>query len=124
MLDANSDLVPLKMLDFNEELEQRVFEIADQVAKECALSFIYSSFHVWEYFRDYAADDDVPQHVADNIWKDLGPYSHCVGHAYKVTARLREALAQEEGLAKYATMPKCLQRCRMAEPLLKARFTM
>ncbi|KAF2116854.1 hypothetical protein BDV96DRAFT_645258 [Lophiotrema nucula] len=103
MSNTHSDAVQaLEKPETNEELEQRVFEIADRVAKECALSFIYSTFHVWEYFCAYPSDDFVSQVIVDNVWNDLEPYSHCVGHAYKVATRLRDALTQDEQLSHYA----------------------
>jgi hypothetical protein len=100
-LKSNEEMAILEIPGIdNPALEERVFQIANEVALKFAVQH-WSNFHTWKFFRGIHTEEEARQH-APHLWESVEPFSTCLGTASRVTVALQEALRQEADLKDFA----------------------
>ena len=85
--------------------EDLLFNVADQIACQRALTIQWSTWHTWDYYNRMGADAK----ANDNLWKELSPFATCVGMTFQVAEDLRVSLTKTPNLAQYLANLKTLE---------------
>jgi hypothetical protein len=76
------------------QLEDRIFQLANQVAIEVRLKYTYSSFHTHESLRQIKTSDDAMRKVL-TVAADMAPFGNCLFQAHACVQGLRNAIKAE-----------------------------
>ena len=88
------------------QLDDLLFNVADQIACRHALTTQWSTWHTWDYYYRMGAD---ATEAKDTLWKEISPFVTCVGMTFQVARDLRASLAKTPGLAQYDAKVKTLE---------------
>lgn len=91
-----SVVVPGHISLLQPQLEKLLLETADQVSLQHSLTVHWSSWHTWD---NYNRIEPGVTEANDHIWKDISPFSTCVGMTFLVAKNFRAALRTTPGLA-------------------------
>jgi hypothetical protein len=80
------------------QVEKLLFDTADQVALRHALTTHWSTWHTWNYYNQVEPD---ASKAKDHIWKEISPFTTCVGMTFQVAKNLQAAFVKTPGLAQY-----------------------
>ena len=98
-----SVVVPGHISLLHSHLENLLLETADRISPQHSLTIHWSTWHTWEYYN--RIEPGVTE-ANDHIWKDISPFSTCVGMTFLVARNFRAALRTTPGLA------QCSQKLR------------
>ncbi|KAF2831601.1 hypothetical protein CC86DRAFT_402112 [Ophiobolus disseminans] len=82
------------------EAEERVFQVACQIALHYASRLHWSNYHPWSFYRNKTHDD--VRNTAPGLWDAIYPFSTSLGSASHITTALIQALSADSQLARYA----------------------
>ena len=85
------------------QLEKLLLETADQISLQHSLTVHWSTWHTWDYYNRI---EPGVMEANGHIWKDISPFSTCVGMTFLVAKNFRAALRTTPGLA------QCYQKLR------------
>ena len=92
-----SVLVPGHVDSWQSDFEKSLVDIADQVSLQHSLTVHWSTWHTWDY---YTRVNPGVTEANVRIWKDIAPFSTCVGMTYQVAKNLGAALRAAPSLAR------------------------
>ena len=98
-----SVVVPGHISLLQTQLEKLLVETADRISLQHSLTVHWSTWHTWDYYN--RIEPDVTE-ANDHLWKDISPFSTCVGMTFLVARNFRAALGTTPGLA------QCSQKLR------------
>ncbi|KAF2829793.1 hypothetical protein CC86DRAFT_453362 [Ophiobolus disseminans] len=101
-------------------LEDRVFEVACNIALDLASLLHTSNFHTWEFFRHAKTQEDALQR-APYLQKATYPYATCLDMAMSISSALKAALVQDRDLAAYADRVETATDCKVDVMLTSSR---
>lgn len=77
---------------------QHAIQVADQIARRYSTSMTWSSWHVWDYFRNKPLESGSPT----DVWEAIYPYATCVGFSFGLAADLTATYKETRGLEHFA----------------------
>ena len=98
-----SVVVPGHISLLQPQLEKLLIEIADQISLQHSLTVHWSTWHTWDYYN--RIESGVTE-ANDHIWKEISPFSTCVGITFLVAKNFRAAIRITPGLT------QCSQKLR------------
>ncbi|KAH9860308.1 hypothetical protein J1614_011638 [Plenodomus biglobosus] len=91
-----SVLVPGHISSMQPQLEELLLGTADLISLQNYLTVHWSTWHTWDYYNRVKPDET---EANDHVWKNISPFSTCVGIAFQVARNLTAALRTTPGLA-------------------------